>query len=128
MIYEGRKPLEPVSDKKRLVSECDQLVRKLVMARDGNRCVKCSKSSGLQAAHILSKGHYDRIRFELLNVIALCVGCHIFGAHKDPTDFTAWLEEKYPCRIQTLREMAATAGKVDLKELVIALRLETRDL
>src|ERR1019366_237766 len=102
-----------VSDRKRLVSECDQLVRKLIMARDGHRCIRCGISSGLQAAHLLSKGHYERIRFELLNVITLCVGCHIYGAHRDPLDFTEWLEGKYPGRSEQLREMAATAGKTD---------------
>jgi 5-methylcytosine-specific restriction endonuclease McrA len=128
VIFEGRKPLNRVSERKHMVSECDQLVRKLVMARDNHRCVRCGKSSGLAAAHVLSKGHYDRIRWELLNVIALCVGCHIFGAHKDPTEFTAWLEEKYPGRSEQLREMAATAGKTDLKLLAIVLRLEVAAL
>lgn|GEM_PF-5355291 len=123
-----RTPIKRVSDKKRLVSEADQLVRKLVMARDGNRCVRCGKSSGLAAAHIKSKGHYQRIRYELLNVIALCVGCHIFFCHKDPTEFTHWLEEKFPGRDRLLCEMAATASKVDLKELISCLRLEVSQL
>ena len=28
-----------------------------------------------------------------MNGIALCSGCHIFWAHKEPTDFTEWITE-----------------------------------
>jgi hypothetical protein len=122
-----RSPIKPTPKARRapsLRAECDGLVRELVLRRDGNCCLRCGKTDKLQAAHILSKGHYQRIRFELLNVLSLCVGCHIYGAHRDPADFVEWLEEKYPGRIQLLRELAATAAKVDLKELAIGLRLE----
>jgi hypothetical protein len=116
--------------RKRLASQCDVLISALVLHRDGNVCVKCGKGpeSVLQAAHVLSKGHYPRLRFELLNVLTLCRGCHIFGAHKDPADFMAWIEGKYPGRIELLRVLAATAAKSDLSELVIGLRLEVQGL
>jgi len=116
------------SARKKLISEADQLVRKLVLARDGYACVRCNKSSVLQAAHILPKGHYPRMRFELLNVLSLDVGCHLFFAHKDPTGFTAWLGEKYPGRIEQLRIMAATARKIDMPELLLCLRKEVSEL
>jgi hypothetical protein len=115
--------------KQRLVSEADCLVRELVLARDGYRSVKSGKSDAiLQAAHILPKSHYPRLRFELLNVITLTLGEHLFWAHKDPTGFTSWLEATYPGRIEQLRIMAATAPKLDMKELLIALRLEVKNL
>ena len=116
------------SDRKRMISELDQLVRKLVMERDNNECVRCGKKILLAAAHIFPKGKYPRLRFELLNVLSLCYYDHMEFGHKDPVGFTQWLEGKYPGRIETLREMSSTAAKLDLKELLIALRLEVKAL
>jgi hypothetical protein len=122
----------PASDKakerSRKNAELDGLVKRLVLARDGNACVRCGKKILLQAAHILPKGRYPRLRFETLNILTLCVYDHLFWAHKNPIEFTQWLEEKYPGRIQTLQEMAATARKVDMKELLIGLKLEVKAL
>jgi len=52
----------------------------------------------------------------------------MFFAHRDPIGFAEWFTGKYPGRIEQLRLMAATAAKVDLKELVIGLRLEVANL
>ena len=116
------------SAKRKLISECDQLVRKLVLNRDDYKCVRCGGNHVLQAAHILAKGCHGRIRFELLNVLTMCLKCHIFWAHRDPVGFVDWVNQTYPGRIEQLQIMAATAGKLDLKELVIALRREVESL
>jgi hypothetical protein len=113
--------------KKSLTAECDKLAKQLIIAERGDKCERCGKSDP-QSAHILSKGHYQRIRFLKENLLLLCVGCHIYGAHKDPTEFTLWIDEKWPGRIIDLRMMAATAPKVDLKLLAIVLRAEVRAL
>lgn len=115
------------SDKYYLVRECDQLVSKIVRARDGC-CVKCGETRTLQAAHILPKGHYPRLRYLFENILTLCLKCHIFGCHKDPLEFSHWLEEKFPGLEERLRISAATAPKVDLKSLVIVLRDMERKL
>jgi 5-methylcytosine-specific restriction endonuclease McrA len=116
------------SDRAKLISEADQLVRQLVMARDGYKCVRCGKDEGLQAAHILPKGHYPRMRFDLLNVLSLCLADHLHFAHKNPVEFAWWLEGKYPGRADQLRVCAAVARKVDLKELIIGLQIEVDKL
>lgn len=116
-----RTPIRRKSPRRKLNQRADLLVKQLVHERDGNKCVKCGKSERIQAAHILSKGRYQRLRFEPLNILTLCVGCHLFGAHKDPVDFARWLESKYPGRYDQLQVLAAVARKVDVKELIIAL-------
>ena len=116
------------STKRKLISECDQLVRKLVLNRDDYKCVRCGGNHVLQASHVISKGRATRIRFELLNVLTMCLKCHIFWAHRDPVGFVDWVNKTYPGRIEQLQIMAATAGKLDLKELVIALRREVESL
>lgn len=106
----------------------DKLCRLLVIHRDGC-CVRCGNEKGLAAAHIMPKGRVPRLRFEWrFNIIALCVGCHLFFCHKDPLGFTAWLESKYPGRHDQLRQMAAVAPKVDVKTLYIVLKAECDEL
>lgn len=113
-----------------LVKECDALVKKLLIADRGEACERCNTfgSVVIHAAHIKSKGPYARLRFEKLNLLLLCYHDHIEFAHKEPDDFIQWVEQRWPGRLQRLREMAATAGRIDLKELVIALRLEVNAL
>lgn len=114
--------------RRKLTSECDVLVRKLVLARDGYKCVKCGGTFVLQASHLFSKGKYTRLRFELLNVVVMCVGCHLYWWHKNPLEAHEWLEEKYPGRTDQLRLMAATASKLDIYSLVLCLRKEVKEL
>jgi hypothetical protein len=114
--------------KRKLVSQCDVLVRQLVLSRDGYKCCKCGGTNVLQAAHILSKGPWSRIRFAVLNVLTLCVRCHLYWAHRDPIAFVDWLEDMYPGRIQQLKIMAATRGKLDLKLIKLSLQVEVNEL
>lgn len=112
-----------------IVSELDVLCRQLVLARDGHKCVRCGKEGVTQqSAHVLSKGRYARLRFELLNLMTLCVGCHIFFWHKSPIEAFRWFEQKYPGRREQLEIMAATAGKLDMKLLRLCLRKEVAAL
>ena len=102
----------------------DLRVKEEALVRDAYRCCRCQKDQGLQAAHILPKGLYPRMRFVVENILTLCIRCHLFFAHKDPLAFAAWLHETYPGLEERLREQARTAPKVDLKEL--AAQLEER--
>jgi hypothetical protein len=114
-----------------LTKECDALTKKQIVAERGNACERCFKSGEVEtpaAAHIKSKGHYGRLRFEKDNLLLLCYHCHIEGAHKECDDFLQWIEQKWPGRLERLRIMAATARRIDLKELAIVLRAETKNL
>ncbi len=113
--------------------ECRGLTKILVHRRDGEVCLKCGTDgtrprNPLQAAHILPKGKYPLLQFVLDNLLTLCYACHIGWAHKDPVGFLDWIEAKWPGRIQELRISASSAmkRKIDLKELLIVLQLETR--
>lgn len=127
-IKRSGKPIRKRSKKNSIVPVLDGLVRTLIIARDGGCCVKCGGDNVLQAAHILPKSHYPRLRYELWNVLTMCKRCHIFWAHKDPIGFIEWLDLKYPGRRQELLIMQATARKLDLKELRIALQIEVKNL
>ncbi len=99
------------------------LVKKIVLARDGYRCWYCGGKEDLQAAHILSVGASNRLRFEPFNVVTMCLKDHIFGWHRDPAKYIVALEVKFPGRYDALQIMARTAPKIDYKLLKIVLEL-----
>jgi 5-methylcytosine-specific restriction endonuclease McrA len=105
-----------------LVHEADSWVRAIVFHRQGPKCLKCHESKPLHAAHILSKGANPALRFDLENVIGLCMKDHIFWAHRNPVGFTDWIEEIFPGRLARLREMTRHHCKIDVKELICVLK------
>lgn len=121
MIRRGKRSRRK-SARQELVNEADAWVRAIILQRQGVNCLKCEKPKPLQAAHILPKGHYPSMRFVLANVIGLCVGCHLFWAHKDPLGFTEWLDKKFPSRVDDLRAQSLIRYKPDLKEVIASLK------
>ena len=70
---------------------------KLVKLKSGNKCAVCSSEKALNSHHIYSRAKMS-LRWSIINGICLCVGHHIgvkFSAHKTPTEFTEWLNEKF---------------------------------
>lgn len=105
-----------------LVEEADAWVRAIVFLRQGPKCLRCSQVKPLHAAHILSKGAHPGIRFELDNVIGLCMKDHLFWAHREPIGFLQWIEELFPGRVERLSESARYRSRIDLKELICVLK------
>lgn len=105
-----------------LVEEADAWVKAIVLERQGPECLKCKKVKPLQGAHILGKGANPALRYDLENVIGLCVKCHLFWCHRDPIGFSEWVEEIFPGRLQRLREKSKYYCKIDLKELLCVLK------
>ena len=123
----ARTPIRRRSDNSRLISEADELVWIVVKRRD-KHCLRCGGIGALTPFHIKNKGKFPRLRFDLLNVIAVCWPCHRYHWHDDPVGGREWLEAKLPGRMDMLNVLAATAAKVDVKSLIIGLRLEVKAL
>lgn len=110
------KPLARVGKRGSILKELDDLLRDVVLRRDGFRCLKCGaetkpgRGGGLQAAHIFPKGSYPAMRYELDNVICLCARCHIFGPqawHKHPIAALDWVRAHFgEARLNHLGELA----------------------
>lgn len=102
----------------------DLHVKAIALERDGHQCVvdvegaRC-KRGPLSACHVLPKGRYPRLRFEVENIFSACYYHHIIWQHRHPLEFAAWFHSKYPGRYERLQVMAATSRKVDLKELAL---------
>jgi len=73
------------------IKELDKIWYNIIKQRD-IYCQKCGSNKALAAHHIFSRTHRSTC-WDINNGILLCYPCHIFKAHKDPTEFTIWLEE-----------------------------------
>ncbi len=97
-----------------LSKKADTLWSEVVRMRGA--CEYCGKTEYLNAHHIFWRNNKS-LRWETLNGICLCSGCHtfssVFSAHKTPTEFTYWLESvRWKEYIDTLTEMAHIPMKV----------------
>jgi 5-methylcytosine-specific restriction endonuclease McrA len=119
-----RKPIRKKTNARRLNQVADLLVREQVFERDGRRCVRCGKTDVIAASHVLPKGKYPRLRFLLINLKTLCLGCHLFWWHKDPVSAGEWFVKTYPERWEQLQILKDTAPKVNIKELIEELRAQ----
>ena len=86
----------------------DKLIREVTRLRDGFCCQKCGQrvdGSNAQPSHVLSKGAYKHLRWEVDNVKTLCCPCHIFWWHKEPMEAKDWFIGKFPERWERLQKM-----------------------
>jgi 5-methylcytosine-specific restriction endonuclease McrA len=71
-----------------------------------NKCALCFNPKMLNAHHIIPRT-IPEFRYDELNGIALCPKCHKWGtdsAHKNPLWFFIQLENKFPLKINLLKE------------------------
>lgn len=104
------------------VKKCDTKFSLLI--RSIGYCQYCGRKENLQCAHIIGRANYT-LRWNPLNAICLCVGCHIYKFHRgSPLDFVEWLESKFPERMVYLKEARKKVIKrkiMDYKLLLTAL-------
>ena len=74
------------------IKELDKLWSRVIRLRD-KFCQRCGKTVPLAGHHIKTKGRYRSVRWNLLNGVCLCSGCHIFWIHKELTDGTEWVKK-----------------------------------
>ena len=115
------------SERRKLEIRCRELTAILVKRRDNYTCQRCGRTEEqgykIDAAHVLPKGRYPRMQFELLNILALCFVCHSDFWHGESQGLP-WFKEKYPQRWAVIQIANAVSRKVDLKELLIVLEAE----
>jgi hypothetical protein len=82
-------------------------------------CVRCGAKEQLQCCHIYSR-RYKSIRWEELNALCLCAGCH-FLAHQNPIDFGEFVREKLGVDYERLKQLRNTQSHFttdDLKNML----------
>ena len=79
-----------VITKTALKKKLDKICSKIVRAR--GKCEHCGSRKNLQTAHIFSRSHLNT-RWDLDNLLCLCLKCHLYWAHKNPIEFAEWVKE-----------------------------------
>lgn len=68
----------------------NQLWRREIVRRDGNKCVACGSTEDIHAHHLRSYTLHPEIRYEMSNGVTVCGGCHrSYHSHVGRIDFTA---------------------------------------
>lgn len=103
--------------KSTMEAKLDKIVSKIVRSRGS--CEKCGLSdySKLQAAHIYSRT-YRSVRWDLLNILCLCAGCHFHG-HKNPVLFTEFVKQHLgDVNFEALKMHATPTKKWILEDMI----------
>lgn len=103
--------------------ELDRLCKEVVFRRDAF-CRRCGKTSGQQHwAHIYSR-RFLSIRWNPLNSMRLCAGCH-FWAHQNPIEagqfFQASLKTEELAYLLTTKNCGKTPDRLTTKLMLKAL-------
>lgn len=100
-------------------TKLNKLVKEYVVLRD-KVCLRCGKSDRLHASHIYPKGKFRKMQFNVDNVKALCVGCHLYWWHKHPIEAKEWAEKTLgKARLNRLKKEANSINKnkLDFKQI-----------
>lgn len=103
-----------------LIDKLDSLVSNVVAVR--SKCERCGKTYKLESHHIFYR-RFMATRFDLDNLILLCLDCHKF-AHSYKKKFTEWVKkylgkEKY----EALKEKHNQVTKYTIEDLFTKLKL-----
>ena len=111
-------------------TKLNKLVREYVVLRD-KVCLRCGKADRLHASHIYPKGKYRKMQFNVENVKALCLGCHLYWWHKHPIEAKEWAEKTLgKVRLNRLKKEANSINKIklDFKEVESELKNKIGEL
>lgn len=102
--------------------ECDRMARQVVLERDKHTCQRCGTTEAVQWAHILTRSELS-IRWNPLNSLALCAGCHVYMTHR-PVEWMDWVDAHYDeNRIDKLRLLRrGILGAPDYAAIIAELR------
>lgn len=104
------------SSKKQAYKEWAKTIRE----RDNYTCQVCntdhrnSDPRAIQAAHILSKENYPKLKLDVMNGITLCFACHKnakISSHLDGFAFTIWLMKNKPSQFRYLNDFLEYNGQ-----------------
>jgi len=87
-----RKPIKKASPRSKLIKDCDKLFSLYIRGRD-KVCQRCGKKERLHCAHIFSRKNIS-VRYYPDNAICLCVGCHLYWAHREVMEFAEFIKKR----------------------------------
>jgi hypothetical protein len=95
------------SKKKAARDKAEKLAKLYVKLRDDYTCQMCGKrveGVNCHASHVIPVSRSGRLRCDPLNMKVLCYYHHLNWWHKEPTSAGKWFTDKFPERMDYLRE------------------------
>lgn len=77
------------------IKKCDKAMS--ILVREKGHCEWCGSTQNLQHAHIIGRSN-KTLRYDIINALCLCVGCHIYKWHRSPLEAFEWFQSQYPDR------------------------------
>lgn len=108
--------------------KCDTIFSKIV--RSIGYCEKCGTTESLQCAHIEPRTNHT-LRWDKNNALSLCYSCHIHWAHKNPREFTHWVESEFPKKIKYIdknKNIFTKRSLPDYEDLYEKLKHELKEI
>lgn len=97
------------------ISAADKYFSLCVRDAHDNTCETCGKVGRMEASHVYSRRHRT-IRWDKLNIMCQCNGCHR-AWHESPLKSFQWFESNYgSARVELLREKMNSKVKVPKSE------------
>ncbi len=116
----GKKTSKRRRSRLALRRECDRIFALAVKERDGWACRACGTHMHPQCAHLVSR-RYHAVRWNLVNAVCLCAGCHVKFTH-DPIAWEDWCNERWPGRLESLKVQARAGVKwIDYEAILASL-------
>ena len=100
----------------KLKKEADRLFSIFIRNRD-KICRKCKKAKASQCAHIFSRSNLS-VRYDEMNALGFCFYCHLIWSHREPVEFTQWVESELGAEFKKLEKRARKLGKVDYNQII----------
>jgi 5-methylcytosine-specific restriction endonuclease McrA len=92
-------------ERSKLNKQLDTLAKTLAKERDDYTCQKCGKQergSGMHGSHVIPVSAGAKLRWDLMNIKALCYHCHLNWWHKNPLEAGQWFRDTFPERAEYL--------------------------
>jgi 5-methylcytosine-specific restriction endonuclease McrA len=70
--------------KKYLRNKCDKICKELALKKANGKCLVCGSTFGVTAHHYFYRSSCSHLRFDLDNLIVLCMKCHARLHFRDP--------------------------------------------
>lgn len=104
----ARKPkkLSSQGERRKLYEECVMLATRIAKIRDGDKCVMCGcyvSGANAHGSHIIPRSADKYLALHPVNILQMCMHCHLYVWHKNPIEVSEWLEKKDADRVEWLR-------------------------
>lgn len=128
------KKIKKQSERGRLKTEIDTLFRAYILETRPHICQWCNRPAegrNLHVSHILPRGSHPKLRWVELNILLLCLNCHLQVWHKNPIlahEFMVRIRgEDYKQKLLLVELMKEKQTMFYLRNLKMWYELEAKD-